>query len=261
MPTPRLPKLLAAALLMTGCAMPTVEDPDAGAVAPTAWTTIGTSVEGRPLRIRTIGRGPVAVLWIGGIHGDEIEGQVATDELPAAFAATPGLAARVTLTILEDVNPDGRAKRTRGNARGIDLNRNYPATNYQPGDARGERALCEPESRALFDLLLHLQPDLVMVAHSWTRRSGRSPAAINWDGPAEPYARLFAARSGFEAVPSASIHGTPGSLGSFVGIDRQIPILTIEWAKGTPPAEAWVQTSDAILAVLASATERSAPPR
>src|SRR5262245_11074347 len=49
------------------------------------WTTLATSVEGRPIRLATIGHGPRRVLWVGGIHGDEREGARATAELPAAF--------------------------------------------------------------------------------------------------------------------------------------------------------------------------------
>src|SRR5262249_20156710 len=42
------------------------------------WEEVGTSVQGRPIRVRTLGHGPRKVLFIGGIHGDEREGAVAT---------------------------------------------------------------------------------------------------------------------------------------------------------------------------------------
>ena len=43
--------------------------------------------------------------------------------------------------IFEDVNPDGTALGRRGNAKGVDLNRNYPATNFLPGSNYGQRPL------------------------------------------------------------------------------------------------------------------------
>ncbi len=248
-------------VFLTGCAGPTSRidrsaeseqaEPRSSATVPTDWESFGHSVQGRPLRQRSIGRGPRRALWIGGIHGDEVEGMVATEELPSAFAAVPGLGDRVTLTIVEDVNPDGRAARRRGNSRGVDLNRNYPAENYRAGGSRGPMALSEPEARALYELLGELQPDVVLVAHSWGRKPTGPAAFVNFDGPAEALAERFSELSGMPVVPSTNIHGTPGSLGSLVGIDRGIPILTIEWEKGTDPIDCWQATSRAILAVIA----------
>lgn len=223
-------------------------------VVATAWEEIGRSVEGRPIRLRTIGHGARRVLWVGGIHGNEIEGTIATDELPAAFASVDGLADRVTLTIVEDINPDGRAARTRGNAHGIDLNRNYPARNFAASPTNGKEPLCEPESRVLHDLIVRLDPHVVVVAHSWGRRPEGPPCFINFDGPADHLARRFGELSGYAVVPSENIHGTPGSLGSFVGIDRRTPILTLEYERGRSPARCWTETREAILAVIGGDT-------
>jgi murein peptide amidase A len=219
--------------------------PAAAARSRPQWQTIGSSVEGRPLRILRLGHGPRRVLWVGGIHGDEREGHLATQELPGAFAATPGAREQVTLTILEDVNPDGSAANTRGNRRGVDLNRNYPANNYLPGDSRGERPLDQPESKALHDLVLDERPHLVIVAHAW-----RGDTFINFDGPAQDYARLFSARSGYRVQASDRIAPTPGSLGSWVGRKLLIPILTLEYLRGKDPRVAWMETREAILAVI-----------
>src|SRR6201999_1459276 len=93
----------------------------ASVAGPPQWQTIGTSVQGRPLRVLRIGYGPRRVLWIGGTHGNERQGAVATADLPAAFEGA-GLARDVTLWILEDENPDGSAANTRYNANGVDLN-------------------------------------------------------------------------------------------------------------------------------------------
>jgi hypothetical protein len=208
---------------------------------------IGRSVEGRPLRLLRVGRGPRRVLWIGGIHGDEREGQVATAELPRAFLDTPGAAEAVTLTILEDANPDGSVHGTRENRNGVDLNRNYPAANYLPGEGRGAHPLDQPESKVVHDLVLEEQPHAMVVAHAW-----RKDWFINFDGPAEAerLARLFAERSGFLVKASDKISPTPGSLGSWVGRKLQMPILTLEYLRGSEPMANWIGTKKAILAVV-----------
>lgn len=100
------------------------------------WRAAGASVQGRPIRTLRIGDGPRRVLFIGGIHGDEDEGSHTTAQLPAAFTAAR-LGDGVTLTIIEDANPDGRAAHTRVNANGVDANRNFPAPNFDPADPSG----------------------------------------------------------------------------------------------------------------------------
>jgi hypothetical protein len=217
---------------------------DATAPLP-PWQTIGESVDGRPLRVMRLGNGPRRALWIGGIHGDEREGALATVELPRAFLRTPGAAEKVTLTILEDANPDGSARNTRGNRHGVDLNRNYPAKNYLPGDSRGERPLDQPEAKALHDLVLAVKPDVMIVAHAW-----RGDTFINFDGPAEGLAARFGRESGMRVKPSDKIAPTPGSLGSWVGHTLRWPILTLEYLRGSDQRANWEKTRSAILAVI-----------
>lgn len=207
------------------------------------WEDVGTSVQGRPIHVRTLGHGPRKVLFIGGIHGDESEGAVATAELPAAFEAA-GLADAVTLTIMEDANPDGRAAGTRDNANGVDVNRNFPASNFDP--AIGGEPLSQPESRAVADTVGHIQPNLILVAHSWAGRQ-----FINFDGPARELANRFAASSGMPVEESSSFAPTPGSLGSYFGRDLHIPVLTIEVLKGSDPTAVWNQLRAALLQAIA----------
>lgn len=212
------------------------------------WQVIGYSHQGRPLRIRRIGSGARRVIWIGGIHGDEREGAISTAELPLALSRVAGAADKVTLTILEDINPDGTALRQRGNANGIDLNRNYPASNFLPGRSFGKRPLDQPEARALHDLIRAERPHLVIVAHSW-----RNDHFINFDGPAVAHAELFSEHSGYRVKPSDRIAPTPGSLGSWVGRTLGIPILTLEHQRGSDPLKCWLDTRKAILSVILSA--------
>lgn len=203
------------------------------------WQIVGTSVQGRPIRALTVGRGPRKVLFIGGIHGDEAEGAFTTAQLPTAFEAAD-LADRVTLTVLEDANPDGRLAGTRTNANGVDVNRNFPASNYDPSN--GGEPLSQPESRAVKDVVEQVEPDLIIVAHAWSSRQ-----FINFDGPAEALAERFSATSGLQVEASSAFAATPGSLGSYFGRDRQLAVLTVEVLKGSEPTQVWKQLRAALL--------------
>jgi predicted deacylase len=182
------------------------------------------------------------VVFIGGIHGDEAEGAYSTAQLPAAFEAA-GLGGAVTLTILEDANPDGRVAGTRGNAAGVDLNRTFPARNFDPSNpVGGGKPLSQPESRAVVGLIDRVQPELVMVMHSWRDRE-----FINFDGPARALAERFSADSGIPITASNEFPVTPGSLGSYFGRDRGVAVLTVELLKGSDPAADWDKIRPAVL--------------
>lgn len=209
------------------------------------WQELGRSRQDRSIRKLVLGNGPRRVLWVGGIHGDEREGRIATAELPRAFRELQGAIDKVTLTIIEDINPDGTAKNTRGNAVGVDLNRNYPADNFAPSAANGRRPLDQPEAAALHDLIGAERPHLVIVAHSW-----RGDHFINFDGPAAAVATRFSTASGYRVQPSDNIAPTPGSLGSWVGKSLGIAILTLEYQRGRDPWEAWLETRAAILGAI-----------
>jgi murein peptide amidase A len=209
---------------------------------------VGVSVQGRPLRTITVGHGPRHVLWIGGIHGDEREGRIATDELPEAFRRRAGAEDEVTLTVLVDANPDGSEMNLRGNANGVDLNRNFPAADFVEMRQFGQLALSQPESRAVQELVTRLEPHLVIVCHAW-----RGDHFINFDGPARHLAERFRQLSGYPVRESRDIAPTPGSLGSWVGRDLNIPILTLEFLRGRQPDAAWKETREAILAVILDA--------
>ena len=258
----RVPLLLG--VLLTGCvgfhthtgagdALATDATADERVWVP-AWQTLATSRHGRPIRVTRMGRGPRRVLWIGGIHGDEREGAVATAQLPYVLRAVPGALTQVTLTIVEDLNPDGTAQGTRGNARGVDLNRNYPAPNFQPSRFFGARPLDQPEAQALHDLILDERPHLVLVAHAW-----RGDHFVNFDGPGAAIAERFSRRSGYRVQPSEGIAPTPGSLGSWVGGTLGIPILTLEYRRGRDPWTCWWETRDAIVDVILDGGAPAAP--
>ncbi len=219
------------------------------------WSQIGTSVEGRSIRARRFHQsGGARILWVGGIHGDEPEGRIATEQLPVALSTSKVL---VDLVQIEDVNPDGRAAHNRSNANGVDLNRNFPTSNFDPTDKRyGGSPLSQPESVTLHDVVLSYGPDLIVVMHSWKGRT-----FINFDGPAGGFAKVWSDKSGMEVVDSGGLgRKTPGSLGTWAGIEQGIPILTVEFLNGIAPEQAWSKTKDAAVAVLETVKSRADKP-
>src|SRR5690242_7822609 len=115
--------------------------------AALASMVIGHSVQGRELRVTRVGEegAAVNVLVVGDLHGNEPAGEAIVARLRTA--SVDG----VTFWLVRTGNPDGRAADTRQNARGVDLNRNFPwrwrggpRGTYYPGPKAGS----EPETNA-----------------------------------------------------------------------------------------------------------------
>lgn len=136
------------------------------------------------------------MLVVGCIHGTECEGIAVARRLergPAPRSAQ--------LSIVENLNPDGFARGARQNARGVDLNRNFPSQ-WRPFGApfdqyhSGPRPLSEPETRAGARFVRSLRPDLTIWFH-------QPEARVRAFGPSVQAAREYArlARSPYDTVP------------------------------------------------------------
>jgi murein peptide amidase A len=148
-----------AALALLACLYPAT-DPAAAANRQ----VIGHSVQGRPIVLFRSGPpSPVLkVLVFGAIHGNEPAGMRIVRRLIAA-----GPLSRTELLVVPTINPDGLAAHTRGNAHGVDLNRNFPYR-WHPlsgGEYSGTGPLSEPESRAARRLILRTRPDVTIWFH------------------------------------------------------------------------------------------------
>jgi murein peptide amidase A len=160
----------AVALALALAVASSVVEPAAGGVDPSGRrsVTLGRSVDGR--RIIAVESGDFdasqRVLVVGCIHGSETAGIAVAKRL--ADASPPR---ELDLWILPDLNPDGLAASTRGNAHGVDLNRNFPFR-WRPLTGlfyAGPRPLSEPESRLAYRLIQRVRPQIAIWFHQHLR--------------------------------------------------------------------------------------------
>jgi len=123
---------------------------------------LGRSVQGREIVAYHVGDpAGIPVLVVGCIHGNE----------PAGIAVARSLLRSpptgLDLWIVPLLNPDGRAHDTRGNAHGVDLNRNFPYRWRRLGGVydSGRRPLSEVEARIAHSLILRLHPAVSVWFH------------------------------------------------------------------------------------------------
>jgi protein MpaA len=137
----------------------------AGTAAVRAVRVFGHSSSGRPLRAYRLGprTAHVTVVALAAMHGDETGGSIVLRSLRDG-APVRGVA----LWVVPRVNPDGVRRHDRHNARGVDLNRNFPVRwQFRRGYyASGPRPSSEPETRGLQRLLNRIRPDYVVSFHS-----------------------------------------------------------------------------------------------
>jgi murein peptide amidase A len=193
----RARRLLAVAAALTLCGAQAT----ANQAAAPRHVLLGRSVQGRPITAVEVGdpRGR-HVLVVGVIHGNEPGGLAVVRRLEQLSPA--GL----DLWVVPALNPDGLAADTRGNAHGVDLNRNF-AWRWRPRTApgttfyAGPRPLSEPESRFARRVILRVRPDITVWFH-------QSETAVDISSGSTSIEARFARRV---ALPLRRLIRYPGS--------------------------------------------------
>jgi len=194
------------------------------------------SVNGRDIMLHEFTpaqRSIARVLVVGGIHGDELTSVSIVFRWIGLLKLRSGEAARYQWRVIPVLNPDGLLAKppTRVNARGVDLNRNFPTDHWSSEAARywsvstgrdprrfpGPAPRSEPESSWLHNEIETFKPDVIISVHA-------PYAVLDFDGPAKGmqppsrFGRLHLHRLGVY----------PGSLGNFGGLKAGIPVVTLE---------------------------------
>lgn len=174
----RLLALLLPGLLLAAATPVATQSAEAATTARAHPAVVGTRVIGHTVKGRAIGAWRLGqpsssrkVVIFGAMHGDE------TGPTRILYNLRNGRPIKgADIWVVPHYNPDGIARRTRQNAHGVDLNRNYPyhwkrltgATNSGP------RAASEPETKAVMAFLREIRPDYVVSFHQPLRGVGRT---------------------------------------------------------------------------------------
>ncbi len=238
-------------------ARPVAASPAAANSAPRiGWQTLARSMEERIIEYAQFGQGEQQALVIAPLAGDEAEGSELLERLANHLAQFPRSLNNTTVTIVRDPNPDGRFRRTAGNARGVLLDQNFPTRHWRrtPSADRwlsGREPESEPETRALIDLLTDLKPQRILVLGS-----GRRPPTLHYAGPAEALAGQFANLARVRPLPLNSAEAA-GALAAYAGYDRELPTLVFRVTAKVSAEQNWLQYKRALLAFLGEQAELS----
>lgn len=196
--------------------------------------TGGYSVLGRPIAVKDFSPKPELlaprgrVLILGGVHGDERSSvEQAFKWIQLLDKQHNGL---FHWRVVPVMNPDGflAPKSTRVNHNGVDLNRNMSVgrgtltpLDYWTIEAKsnprrypGSAPMSEPETQWLVSEIETFKPDAIVAIHA-------PLGMVDFDGPHNPPMELGPLRLRL-------LGAYPGSLGNYAGVQRHIPVMTIE---------------------------------
>lgn len=156
------------------------------------------------------------VLVIGVFHGDEPQGEYLINRYLEFCKSTK-------LLFLPRLNSCS----TRVNKNGVDLNRNFPTKNWELSEKNeyfgGEFPASEEETKFVIDVVEKYSPKIILTLHAPYK-------VVNYDGGAKCDLEIIERISKIMNYPIEESIGypTPGSFGTWAGIERNILTITLE---------------------------------
>lgn len=223
---------LLAPVLTCGCSEVKRGVGDVLKTTPGSVRVAGYSINNQPIEYYVHGTGDKTVFILGAIHGDEPASAVLVGKLNDYLGANSRsyLLAIRRIVVIPVANPDGLAANIRPNFNWVDLNRNFPTANRINQPEFGLQPLTEPESLALKRLIDRYMPMRIISVH-------QPLGCVDYDGPAQDLAEAISQASD---LPVRRLGPMPGSLGSYAGETRGVPIITLELPAGSEDLDGYV---------------------
>lgn len=180
------------------------------------------TLQGREIALYGNG-GKCKNLIIGVFHGDEPQGKFLIEKYLENNSES-------SLYFIPCLNPDGMAVMNRTNASGVDLNRNFPTNNWQYSAKDeffgGESPASEIETKFVMEILDEYKPQLILTLHAPFK-------VVNFDGNAREISEKISKIINYPVEESIG-YPTPGSFGTYAGIENKIPTITLELDETCP---------------------------
>ncbi|HQR79343.1 MAG TPA: M14 family zinc carboxypeptidase [Actinomycetota bacterium] len=192
--------------------------------------------QGDPLSVNVL-------LALGQMHGSEPAGLSVIDRVRRRVSPPD---ADYQLWTIRTMNPDGAARGNRYNARGVDLNRNFPGSWSGRHYRSGRVAASEPETRAMIRFLKRLRPTGVLSFHQpWdTTLSVCDPRSAYW-------VRRTADLIGLKppAAPTRCGNWFPGTLNRWTSRNTAGWFVTVELAPSRRVGPQLPRAADAVIRI------------
>lgn len=158
-----------------------------------------------------------SVLIIGCFHGDEPQGEYLIERYLDKKPDT-------NIVFIPCLNKYGTKNGIRTNENGVDLNRNFPTQNWEKTEKNeffgGEEPASEIETRFAMETVEKYKPRLILTLHAPYK-------IVNYDGDALVAANAISKIIGYPVEESIG-YPTPGSFGTWAGVEKGIPTITLE---------------------------------
>ncbi|MFZ1248715.1 MAG: M14 family zinc carboxypeptidase [Candidatus Saccharimonadales bacterium] len=202
-----------------------------------ATTVIGRSVKGQAITAYTYGTGAKTVLFTGGIHGSEPSGMyIMQDWVKYLDSEGYKIPSDRKIVVVPNVNPDAIAANDRYNANGVNIDRNFPSSDWKKDvdikggtkvNGGGSAPLSEPETRALVDLTTSLNPRVVVSFHASGNLVG-----INKVADSAAIGTMYAVSVGYQTMfdnaEEIMGYGFSGEYETWVGEKLGAPAVLVE---------------------------------